>query len=162
MKIVLVILFCLLCGFNAFAQTDETNEEANIEQISLWHVGTDGKASEETESFLTTDKPLLFRIQLSSLKPATVKMVLVAADVKGLKPETKSVTISFTTNGKQNIVNFKAMPESVWLAGKYRADVFINGKPAGNKEFMIENPPNSNETVTPKTSTKPIRRARKN
>lgn len=161
MKILPFILLCLFCGFSAFAQT----EDVAIEQISLWRVDTEGKASEETNGFLTTDKPLLFRIQLNSFKSATVKMVLVAVNVPGLKPETKSVTISFTTNGKQNVVNFRANPESLWVAGKYRADVFINNKPAGNKEFMIEKSPNSTEKETlPKTNAKPktVRRTRKN
>lgn len=161
MKIVHLVLLCLFFGCNAFAQTEEPTE-TGIEQISLWRVGDDGKASEEVEKFLTTDTPLLFRIQLNSLKSATVKMVLVAVNVPGLKPETKSVTISYTTNGKQNIVNFKAMPENIWLAGKYRADVFINGKPAGNKEFQIEKPPDQVKPVQPKTSSKPVKRARKN
>ena len=167
MKIILTSLFCLFFGFNAFAQTEKTEEisETGIEQISLWRVGEDGKASEETTSFLTTDKPLLFRVQLTSTKTTTVKMVLVVVNVQGLKPETKSVTISFTTNGKQNIVNFKAMPESAWLAGIYRADVFINGKLTGNKEFLIEKPPNSTDKETvPKTNVKPktVKRTRRN
>ncbi len=164
MKIILSALLCLFFGFSAFAQTEES-AEVKIEEITLWRVDTQGKASEETVGFLTTDKPLLFRIQLNSLKPATVKMVLVAVNVPGIKPETKSVTISFTTNGKQNIVNFRANPESLWIAGKYRADVFINNKPAGNKEFMIEKSPDSTEKQTvPKTNAKPktVRRTRKN
>ena len=154
MKTVLTILLCLFFGFSVFAQTQPT-AEIGIEQISLWRVGTDGKASEEVESFLTTDNPLLFRIQLNSLKSATVKMILVAVNVPGLKPETKSITVSYTTNGNQDIVNFKAKPETVWLAGKYRADVFINGKSAGNKEFQIEKQPKDTEKVVPKTDDKP-------
>lgn len=164
MKIVLAVLLCIFFGVNAFAQTKEPSE-ISIEQISLWRVGNDGKASEEVEVFLTTDKPLLFRIQLNSLKSATVKMVLVAVNVAGLKPETKSVTISYTTNGNQNIVNFRAMPESLWLAGKYRADVFINNKLAGNKEFQIEKLPlEIQKKIMPKTNVKPktARRTKKN
>ena len=163
MKITFLVLLCLFFGFNAFAQTEEPTE-VQIEEISLWRIGTDGKASDEVESFLTTDKPLLFRINLNSLKPTTVKMVLVAVNVPGMKAETKSVTISFTTNGKQNIVNFRANPEGIWVAGKYRADVFINNKPAGNKEFMIEKPNTIEKETVPKTDTKPktARRTRKN
>jgi len=164
MKIFSLVLLCLFFGFNVLAQTEE-KEDAAIENISLWRVGENGKASEETEGFLTTDKPLLFRIQLSSTKPATVKMVLVAVNVPGLKPETKSVTISFTTNGKQNIVNFRATPDELWTAGKYRADIFINNKPAGNKEFMIEKTPQQvDKEAIPKTVTKPksVKRIRKN
>ncbi len=152
MKILLVILLCLCFGFSVFAQKDEA---VGIETISLWRIGADGATNEETEGFLTNDKPLLFRVQLNSMKPATVKMLLVAVNVKGMKPETKSVTISFTTNGKQNIVNFRANPEGAWLAGKYRADIYINNKLAANKEFMIEKSPQNEEETKPKSDTKP-------
>jgi hypothetical protein len=161
MKILTLVLLCLFFALNVFAQT----EDVGIEQISLWRVDSENKPSEETEGFLTTDKPLLFKIQLNSKKPATVKMLLVAVNVQGMKPETKSVTISYTTNGNQNIVNFRASPDGVWTAGKYRADVYINGKLVAGKEFMIEKSPQQTEKqVQPKTDTKPktVRRMRKN
>lgn len=161
MKILPLILLCFVFSFNVFAQT----ENVGIEQISLWRVGADNNPSEETEGFLTSDKPLLFRVQLNSKTPVTVKMLLVAVNVQGIKPETKSVTISFTTNGKQNIVNFRASPEDNWLAGKYRADIYINNKLVANKEFMIEKSPQQIEKETlPKKTTKPksVKRTRKN
>ncbi len=158
MKILPVILLCLFFGFSIFAQT----EKVGIEAISLWRIGADGTTNEETENFLTNDKPLLFSVKLDSLKPATVKLLLVAVNVQGIKPETKSVAISFTTNGKQNIVNFRANPEGVWLAGKYRADIYINNKLAANKEFMIEKVSQQTEKeIVPKTNSKPKSAGRK-
>lgn len=164
MKIILSILVCLFFSLNLFAQTENT-EEILVEEVTLWRIGIDNKPKEEVENFLTSDKTLFFRIQLNSVKPATVKMVLVAVNVPGIKAETKSVTVSYTTNGKQNIVNFRAQPEDVWTAGTYRADIFINGKIAAKKEFLIEKPANTSTTEnTPQTvpKLKTTRRARKN
>ncbi|MGI8555971.1 MAG: hypothetical protein ACR2LT_06405 [Pyrinomonadaceae bacterium] len=138
-----------------------------VEQISLLRdSGGAGKADdEEVENFLTTDKILHFRIQLNSRKPAAVKMILVAADVTGLKAETKFVTVSYKTNGKQNIVNFTASPEDAWLAGKYRADIYIDGKLDGKKEFEIQKSVKEIEKQIPpkvKANPKPFKRTRKN
>jgi len=128
-----------------------------------------GKAGDETESFSTTDKLLHFRIQLTSRKASTVKMTLMAADVKGLKPETKSVMVSYKTNGKQSIVNFHVSPEDTWLPGKYRADVFIEGNLTDKKEFEIQRSGKEPEKEQPpvpkpdkKPASKPVKRTRKN
>ncbi|MGI9036107.1 MAG: hypothetical protein ACR2GD_08725 [Pyrinomonadaceae bacterium] len=171
MKIILLGMLCLFFGTNALAQDekkDETDDApVGVEQISLLRDDGAGKAGEETENFSTADKTLHFRIQLSSQKPALVKMILVAAEVAGLKPETKSVTVSYKTNGKQNVVNFTTSPEDAWLAGKYRADIFIDGKLAGKKEFEIQktSQENEKEKQPPKTDAppapKPNRRTRK-
>lgn len=177
MKIILVGILCLFFGINASAQEENTDETDNapvgVEQIFLLRDDGAGKAGEEIENFLTTDKVLHFRIQLSSRKPSAVKMILVAADVKGVKPETKSVTVNYKTSGKQNIVNFTATPEDIWLAGKYRADVFIDGKLTEKKEFEIQKSPKEiagEKQTAPKNEAqpkaaakpKPVKRARKN
>ena len=141
MKIILTGMLCLFFGTIVLAQTEKTDETENasveIERISLRRDDGAGKAGDETDNFSTADKILYFRIELSSRKPATIKLVLVAANVKGEKPETKFVTVSYRTSGRQNVVNFSASPEKAWLAGEYRADVFVDGKVAANKEFEI-------------------------
>ncbi len=172
MKIILLGILCLFFGINAAAQaeknTDETdNVPVGVEQISLLRDGSGaGKADdEEVENFLTTDKILYFRISLSSRKSAAVKMILVAADVTGLKAETKSVTASYKTNDKQNIINFTASPEDAWLAGKYRADIYIDGKLGGKKEFEIQKSVKRIEKqILPKVKAnpKPFKQKRKN
>ncbi|MGI8468483.1 MAG: hypothetical protein ACR2N3_08525 [Pyrinomonadaceae bacterium] len=168
MKIIFVGIFCLFFGINVAAQEENADDNApvGVEQISLMRDDGAGKAADEIENFSTADKILHFRIQLSSRKPANVKMILVAADVAGLKPETKSVTVRYKTNGKQNIVNFTASPEDSWLAGKYRADVYIDDKIADKKEFEIQKPAKEieNEKTPPKSNEKPkpAGRTRKN
>lgn len=140
MKISLAVFLCLFFNFGVMAQTVETpeNRAVKVENITLMRDDGAGEPGAEIESFKTSDRPIHFQIQLDSLAPATVKIILATADVKGLKAGTKILTISYKTNGEQNIVNFKGSPKTAWLAGKYRVDVFIDGKLAGNKEFEIE------------------------
>jgi hypothetical protein len=155
MKIVLTIFFCLFFSLNVFAQSDpnEENTKVGIEAILLARDDGKGKAGEETDVFLTNDIPIYCLVQLNSLSPTTVKMNLVAVSVAGVKPETKVVTVSYKTNGKQNRVNFTGRPEGAWTVGKYRVDVFIDGKLDGSREFEVQK--SASPKIEDKTQTKP-------
>ncbi|MGI9056202.1 MAG: hypothetical protein ACR2F2_10425 [Pyrinomonadaceae bacterium] len=169
MKAILISSFCLFFSLTIFAQPPVIKEKSvvGIESIVLMRDDGDGNADDEVAIFNQTDIPIHCQIQLDSFIPAIVKMNLIATDVKGLKAESKIITVSYKTNGEQNIVNFKGAPDNVWLAGKYRIDIFINEKLAGNKEFEIQLNKNSTNAQTnfvqpnpkPKTA---VRRPRKN
>lgn len=142
MKTFLALSFCLFFSLAIFAQPPAAAPKAKaavgVESIILMRDDGDGNADEETSVFNQTDVPIHCQIQLDSFIPATVRMNLIAMNVKGLKAESKIITVSYKTNGEQNIVNFKGSPDNVWLAGKYRIDIFVDEKPAGNKEFEIQ------------------------
>lgn len=159
MKIILTLLCCLFFSFAAFAQTEEPQESATVESFWLARDNGSGKAGDETDVFHTNDIPIYCVVQLSSQAPATVKMNLVAVKVPGVKAETKVITVSYKTNGKQNRVNFTGKPDDVWTAGDYRIDLFIDGKPVGSKDFQIQKTAQQIESEkqkpAPKTDTKP-------
>lgn len=138
MKIVLIIFCCLLFTFSGTAQTDALDAPVAVETVALARDDGSGKPGETTDKFLTTDTPIYCFVQLDSIKPTTVKLILVAVKVAGLPPETKSVSVSYTTNGSQNQVNFNAAPEKAWAAGSYRADIYVNNKFAVSRAFEIE------------------------
>ncbi len=149
MKIVLLIFFCLVFGLNAFGQAENAEKvgkavhtenvlEISVEEISLARGDKYGKIGETTTVFATTDVPIYCFVQLISTKSAVVKMYFVAVQANGLKPETKVVSVSYTTNGKQNSVTFNVSPETFWAAGKYRVDILIDGKQAKSLEFIIQ------------------------
>ncbi len=167
MKISLAVFLCLFFSFNISGQTSEDSENTNVnvESIALMRDDGRGNPGDETEFFKTTDIPVHFQIQINSFAPVTFKMTLAAADVKSLKAGTKILTVSYKTNGEQNIVNFKGSPKTVWLAGKYRVEIFIDGKAAGNKEFEISaaSPAQNNKKMNltppkPNTKTNPKRK----
>lgn len=151
MKFVLLISLCLLLGLNVSGQIvdDDKKPVTGVEEILLARDDGKGKAGETTEKFSTTDVPIHFLIQLDSDKAVTVKMNLIAVKAAGLKPESKSVAVSYTTDGTQNQVNFDASPNGVWAAGNYRADVYINGKLAQSRTFDIEKSSNAIESKQP-------------
>ena len=147
MKFILTLILCFLAVSSVCGQTADASAKPSvgIEEIALAKDDGKGKAGEMTEKFLTTDVPIHFIIRLDSVEAVTVKMTLVAVKAVGLKPETRSVNISFKTDGTQNQVNFDASPNGVWAAGNYRADVYLNGKLADSRTFYIEKSPNAAE-----------------
>ena len=175
MKIILVSALCLLLAFSAVAQevknTPQT-ETVAVEQMFLAKDNGEGKAGDEAESFLTTDIPIYCVIQLNSTTPATVKMHFVAVNVQGVKAETRVISVSYKTNGKQNRVSFTGKPEKIWAAGDYRIDIFIDDKLALGRSFEIKTSPiEAQKTVTkpqsfvspkPKPKPKIVKQTRKN
>ncbi|MDQ2746893.1 MAG: hypothetical protein M3T96_06515 [Acidobacteriota bacterium] len=139
MKFISIIFLCFLFALNVCGQSTSGGKTAavGINEILLARDDGRGKAGEICENFTTTDVPIHFLIQLNSVEPVTVKMNLIAVKVAGMKPETKSIAVSFTTDGTQNQVSFDASPNGAWAAGNYRADVFINGKLSDSRAFDI-------------------------
>lgn len=137
MKALYTILICLIITVATFAQT-EPPVPPGIEEVYLARDNGEGKAGEQVTEFRITDVPIYCVVVLDSKAKAVVKMNFVAVAVSGVKPETKVVTASYTTNGRQDRVNFTGLPEDKWTPGKYRVDLFIDGKIAKNVEFEIK------------------------
>ena len=135
------IIFCLFFSFCVIGQTEpnQENKEVGVEEIYLAKDDGNGKAGDVVTSFQTTDIPIYCIVQLNSMSPVTVKMSLVAVNVKGVKAETKVITTSYKTNGKQSKVSFTGTPDGNWVAGNYRVDIFLDNKPVGNQAFDIQN-----------------------
>ncbi len=165
MKFILITSLCFFLGSSVCGQiAGGEKASVNITEISLAKDDGKGSVGEIAESFFTTDTPIHFLIRLDSVESITVKMNLVAVKAAGLKPETKSVNVSYTTDGSQNQVNFDASPGGVWAAGKYRADIYINNKLIESRAFDIEKSPSQIEPPKPlPTKTfAPRRKTRKN
>lgn len=135
MKPVLLFIFCAVFSLGILAQAQP---EPGIGEIYLAKDDGTGKAGEATKSFVTTDIPIYCVVQLDSATPVTVKMNLVAESVPGVKAETRVVSTSYTIKDGQDRVNFSGRPQGRWVAGKYRADIFIDGKLVKNLVFEIK------------------------
>jgi hypothetical protein len=110
----------------------------NIEEAYLARDTGDGKAGEQVTEFATTDVPIYCVILLETPVTTVVKMNFVAVAVTGVKPDTKVVSATYTTKEGQNQVNFTGRPDSTWTPGRYRVDLFLNGKMVRNLEFSIK------------------------
>ena len=109
-----------------------------IEEVYLAKDDGGGKAGEQVTEFATGDIPIHCVVLLDSAAKVTVKMNFVAVAVAGVRPDTKVVTASYTTSERQNRVNFTGHPEGKWTPGRYRVDLFIDGKPQKQVEFSIK------------------------
>ena len=167
MKVIILLLLCFFFGFNVFGQAESDDSEITVEKISLARDDGKGNVGEETTTFLTTDIPIYCSVELSSTKSVAVKMNFVVVEANGLKAGKNIVSVSYKTNGKQNVVNFNASPAEAWAAGKYRVDILLDGKLAESLGFKIQSstPKAKDEKTTqpkPKSSVKNGRKTGKN
>jgi len=156
LRYILVLLVCCIASIAAFGQTKAT---VGIQEVYLAKDDGGGKAGSAVTSFLTNDIPIYCIVQLDSTAPVTVKMNLVAENVPGVKPETKVVTTSYTTKDGENRVNFYGRPAVKWTPGKYRADIFVDGKLLGNLPFEIKAPANMVSKTRSFRPVKPVHNA---
>ena len=152
--------------FAARAQQPEAPAVIGLADFYLAKDDGRGQAGEEVSGFSTTDVPIYCVVQLDSPEPATVKMNLIVVSVPGVKPGTKVVSTSYTTKDSQNRVNFSGRPVGQWLAGRYRADIYIGSTLAVSREFAVQKPPGPTPAVesviAPRPDAKPkaVRRPR--
>lgn len=137
MKALLFIAYLVIFAAAAYAQTDPSTPPT-VEEVYLARDDGEGKAGEQVSEFRTSDVPIYCVVLLDAAGKVTVKMNFVAVNVSGVKAETKVVTASYTTKAGQNRVNFTGTPEGKWTPGRYRVDLFLDGKPAKNLEFDIK------------------------
>ena len=94
-----------------------------------------------------------------------MKMNFVAVNVTGVRAETKVVTATYITKEGQNRVNFTGRPDGKWTPGRYRVDLFVNGKLVKNVEFDIKGAAAGRSVTSAKfiepAPVKPTRRPRK-
>lgn len=136
-KFIHTAILCLFIATAAYAQGD-VPAAASVEEAYLAKDDGKGKAGEQVTEFSTTDIPIYCVVLLDTQKSVTVKINFVAVNVAGVKAETKVVTASYTTKDGQNRVNFTGRPDGQWTPGKYRVDIFLDGKAARAVEFEIK------------------------
>lgn len=130
----------LFAAAGAYAQMPEPAEMRVFEDMYLARDDGNGKAGDAATAFVTNDIPIYCVVLLGSASPVTVKMNLVAVAVPGVKPETRVVSTSYATKENQNRVNFSGRPDKLWIAGKYRADIFIDNSLVRKMDFEIRGP----------------------
>ncbi|HTK38797.1 MAG TPA: hypothetical protein VL325_09925 [Pyrinomonadaceae bacterium] len=153
--LLILITFLALCGHGQAPQA--ALDAAAVKDVYLAKDDGSGKAGEPVTSFVTTDVPIHCVVLLDSAKPANVKMNFVAVSVAGVKAETKVVSTSYTTKDGQDRVNFTGRPAKLWVTGKYRLDIFLDGKFVKDLSFDIQKPQpatGSAELLDPKQTSK--------
>jgi len=136
-KSLFLIALLFVSSVAAFGQAEQPIA-GGIEEVYLAKDDGNGKAGAQVTEFRTTDVPIYCVVLLESGTSTVVKMDFVAVNVTGVKPETKVVTASYTTKDGQNRVNFSGRPEGKWTPGKYRVDLFLDGKKTSEVEFNIK------------------------
>jgi hypothetical protein len=145
LKLSLLIPFVFIFAVGGLAQE---SKPVGVEDIYLARDNGKGQAGDAATVFRTTDIPIFCVVKLdNSDSRVTVKMNLVAENVPGVKADTSVVSTTYTTKSGENRVNFDGRPYGKWTAGKYRADIFIDGKLSRNLSFEIKEAPNTSSGI---------------
>jgi len=138
LRVVITIAFIVFASaLTVFAQPPEPAENRIFEQVYLAKDNGAGQAGNPATLFSPTDIPIHCVVVLSNASQVTVKMVLVAVNVPGVKPEKEVISSSYTTKDLQDRVFFTGKPRGTWVAGTYRADIYIDGNLVEKLEFRI-------------------------
>jgi hypothetical protein len=136
------------CGLEAPAQSTAQPATSLVDEVYLAKDDGHGKAGEQVTEFTQSDIPIHCVVLLESAGKATVKMTFVAVAVPGVKPDTKVVSASYTTGENQDRVNFTGRPDGKWTPGRYRVDIFVDGKQGKQLEFNIKQGPPALRSIT--------------
>lgn len=148
-KLVIILFACLILAGGVLAQeADDSGPRVRVAELYLAKDDGTGKAGQAAAAFITTDVPIYCVVQLDSAASVTVRMNLVAVSVPGVKAGTRVVTTSYTTKENQSRVNFTGRPDRVWVAGKYRVDIFVANLPAGSRPFTVEPGPGTPKSAS--------------
>ena len=137
-RVIFALAFLVLFVWPVSAQTGAGPVGNDVEDVYLAKDDGTGQAGEAVTEFRTTAVPIFCVVLLDTTAAVTVKMNFVAVNVAGVKADTKVVSTSFTTKDGQNRVNFTGRPYDKWTPGRYRVDIFLDGRIARNVEFDIK------------------------
>lgn len=145
MKPLFIILSLLLAAGTSFSQHSGVAPAiSEIAEAYLAKKDENGKAGERAEVFFTNDIPIFCVVRLAAPAVATVRIDLVAANVSGVKSDSKVVSVSYGLKDGEDRVNFSGKPHGLWVAGKYRIDIFIGDRRVGKINFdIIKQPVNA-------------------
>lgn len=143
-KTTLISITLFLCCVAVHAQAPAPVVPAPLSGVEDVYLAKDngaGRAGDQATEFNTTDIPIYCVVLLDTGVKTVVKMNFVAVVVSGVKAETKVVTATYTTKESENRVNFSGRPEGKWTPGKYRVDLYLDGKQVKQVEFEIKGAP---------------------
>jgi hypothetical protein len=156
--VVKLTLLIFVSAIAVMAQPPEPAENRVFEEVYLAKDDGTGNPGEAAKEFVATDIPIHCVVVLSNSSSVTVRMDLMAVSVPGVRPESKVISTSYTTKDLQDRVYFNGRPHKLWIAGTYRADIYIDGNLVGKFPFQIKGPapaPKPAMNYQPKQPVKP-------
>ena len=155
--IAIVAVFLGLFG-TVISQESDAPQVSELAQVYLAKKGVDGRAGEPAANFLVTDIPIFCVVRLATPGVASVRLDFIAANVPGVTRESKVVSLRYVTKDAEDRVNFSSKPQGLWVAGRYRVDIFVGSRKVSAIEFEIRPVPGEVAKPTVKKSTQPNRK----
>jgi hypothetical protein len=120
-----LILASLACGFSA--------STANIPEA--W-MSTDEAGSNRTTTY-TQDAEFFAQVELKNAPDdTTLKAVWTAVNAEGVDPNFVILEKEYT--GGDDLVHFTLSNDSLWPAGEYKVDIYLNGNLDKTLTFIVQ------------------------
>jgi outer membrane usher protein FimD/PapC len=111
---------------------------ANIQGATLGTGYDSGTILEPTTVFAQEDQQIQLAVNVANAPDDTqVKAVWSIVDVAGHEP-TVLYESPLTLNSGENIAHFSLTNDQPWPAGKYKVEIYLNGKLAKTVEYQVE------------------------
>lgn len=144
MKFALALLktavLCSVICISVFGQDPATVSVTEITEAYLAKSDENGKAGEARTIFDHADIPIFCVVRLNVAETKNIRMELIAVGVAGVKSGTSVVSTTYTLGEHEDRVSFTGRPHGKWVAGKYRADIYIGTKLEKSLPFEIVQP----------------------
>jgi len=134
------LLLSLIGLFTVAAYSQSADRAIGIRDVYLAKDNGKGEPGTAATVFAPTDIPIYCVVQLDATGSVTVRMELIAENVPGVKTQSKVVSTSYTTKNGENRVDFNGRPSGKWVAGRYRAQIYVDGKLSKDLSFDIKEP----------------------
>ena len=135
-----LLLLSLIGLFTVAASSQSADRAVGVQDVYLAKDNGKGQPGSAATVFAPTDIPIYCVVQLDATGSVTVKMELIAENVPGVKTQSKVVSTSYTTKNGENRVDFNGRPSGKWVAGHYRAQIYLDGKLSRDLSFDIKEP----------------------
>ncbi len=134
---VLVLFVACNSAFGQTATTAVTPDGGKIVELYLAKDDGKGAEGERSEHFELADIPIYCIVKLNAPGGTSVKMILLAATVPGVKAGSKIVTTAYTLKDREDQVTFYGQPSDKWLPGKYKVELYLDNKLERSVDFNI-------------------------
>lgn len=120
-----VVLATLACSFNV--------STANIKDVTM---ARDAEGKQPTTTF-AQDETFYCVVQLANAPDdTTVKAAWTAVEAEGVEPNFFIDETELTTGSGS--LHFKLSNDNLWPKGRYKVDLYVNGKLARTVDFKVE------------------------
>ena len=137
------VALCLLTVLVCVGQAQDDSDKSKMKPkpspvvVTIAKKDAEGNIVENPKQITPKDAPLFCYIDLNEPKPTLIQIQVLNKKVKGLRPNSKFVTLKYKTKQEDGGATFTLKPKDKWATGTYLIKVFLDGNEVESREFVV-------------------------